>query len=372
MASNGEAPSDCEVKIIDQVEYYFGDTNLRKDRFLKEQISENDGWVDMDTMLKFKRLNQLSSDKSVICAALRKSQSGLIEVAEDDSKIRRSASRPFEEMTEDVKKDLNRRTGYVKGFPESATLDEIQDCLARHGYAKDVVKGITMRKFLDSRKFKGSIFVELSTVDVCKKFGEEKEMRFTEDGDVLTCMTRDTYYQHKNEERREQKLQSQARTSSSDQAEAGGEEKSEQEFQKGCVLHFDGCGEKTRRETLKEIFGQFEEIAWVSFQMDDKKGEVRFTNAGGAARALEKVKEANDGKVMIDDVEATCSVLEGEAETEYWQKAREEMARVKARARSTRGRGRGGRGGRGGGRGGFKRRGDYAGAPRSKRPRTDA
>jgi hypothetical protein len=36
----------------------------------------NDGWVNMETMLKFKRLSDLSSDPAVILAALKKSKTG--------------------------------------------------------------------------------------------------------------------------------------------------------------------------------------------------------------------------------------------------------------------------------------------------------
>ena len=51
-----------------------------RDKFLQEQIKEDDGWVSMDTMLNFKRLSSLSNEKDVITAALKKSESGLMEV----------------------------------------------------------------------------------------------------------------------------------------------------------------------------------------------------------------------------------------------------------------------------------------------------
>lgn len=36
-------------------QYYFGDHNLPRDKFLKEQIQLDDGWVTLETMLKFNR-----------------------------------------------------------------------------------------------------------------------------------------------------------------------------------------------------------------------------------------------------------------------------------------------------------------------------
>ncbi|VVC93198.1 unnamed protein product [Leptidea sinapis] len=76
--SNDEL-SDLESSIIRQVEYYFGDVNLPRDKFLKEQINLDDGWVPLDIMIKFNRLAKLTLDTDVIANALSKSTSGLLE-----------------------------------------------------------------------------------------------------------------------------------------------------------------------------------------------------------------------------------------------------------------------------------------------------
>ena len=60
-ASNQE----LEAKIVRQVEHYFGDYNLPRDKFLKETIQSDDGWVPMETMIKFQRLASLSVDPKV-------------------------------------------------------------------------------------------------------------------------------------------------------------------------------------------------------------------------------------------------------------------------------------------------------------------
>ena len=54
-----------EGKIVRQVEHYFGDYNLPRDKFLKETIKSDDGWVSMEIMLKFQRLSSLSDDAKV-------------------------------------------------------------------------------------------------------------------------------------------------------------------------------------------------------------------------------------------------------------------------------------------------------------------
>lgn len=68
-------------------------------------------------------------------------------------------------------------------------------------------------------------------------------------------------------------------------------------------------------------------------------------------------------QVKIDGVEATCHVLEGDAEVKYYKEVRREVASVKAKNRQNRG-----FGGRGRGRG-FKRSGGHRDEPRAKRGR---
>lgn len=46
-------------------QYYFGDHNLPRDRFLKEQLQVDDGWVTLETMLKFNRFVYFSLMLSV-------------------------------------------------------------------------------------------------------------------------------------------------------------------------------------------------------------------------------------------------------------------------------------------------------------------
>lgn len=74
MVADGENVDPVAKKIIRQVEYYFGDFNLPRDKFLLEETKSDDGWVTMETMLKFKRLAELSKDEKVIVEALKQSK----------------------------------------------------------------------------------------------------------------------------------------------------------------------------------------------------------------------------------------------------------------------------------------------------------
>lgn len=103
--------TDLEQKIIRQIEYYFGDINLPRDKFLQEKIKEDEGWVTLDVLLTFKRLAALSSDPEVITKAVEKSEHKLVEVSEDRKKLRRNPEKPLPELDDERRKELMTRTG---------------------------------------------------------------------------------------------------------------------------------------------------------------------------------------------------------------------------------------------------------------------
>lgn len=63
-----------EINFFFGFQYYFGDINLPKDKFMLEQIKIDNGWIPMSTMIKFQRLAKLSDDPKVIAEALHLSQ----------------------------------------------------------------------------------------------------------------------------------------------------------------------------------------------------------------------------------------------------------------------------------------------------------
>jgi hypothetical protein len=62
------------LSIVRQVEFYFSDSNLAGDRFMRGQIDANEGWVEIAVIAAFKRMKSLTSDMSLIVCALRQSR----------------------------------------------------------------------------------------------------------------------------------------------------------------------------------------------------------------------------------------------------------------------------------------------------------
>ncbi|KAM4697877.1 lupus La protein [Rhinophrynus dorsalis] len=341
MAENGdkEQMSDLETKICQQIEYYFGDHNLPRDKFLKEQITLDDGWVSLETMIKFNRLNRLTKDFNTICEALKKSKTGLLELNEEKHKIRRSPDKPLPEVNDEYKNLLKSRSVYIKGFETSTTLDEIKEWLE----GKGTVENIQMRRTLQ-KTFKGSIFIVFDSDETAKKFLENKNLKY-KDNDMI-ILSKDEYFTKKNEERKQHKSEAKAKSKQDDEAVKEMERKSLEE-RTGCLLKFSGdLDEMTSREDVHEVFKDHGEIKWIDFSRGSKEGVVLFKE--NAKEALEKAKAANDGSLQLKNKDVTWELLEGDAEKEAMKKiieGQQETYKRKGKGgRRFKGKGRGGKG----------------------------
>ncbi|KAJ8729678.1 hypothetical protein PYW08_001259 [Mythimna loreyi] len=314
-----EETSDLESSIIRQVEYYFGDLNLPRDKFLREQVTLDEGWVPLDILTRFNRLAKLTKDTEIIAKALNKATNGLLEVSEDNKKVRRSPDVPIPEMNEERRKELSNRTIYAKGFPKDATLDD----LLKHFKKYDQVENIIMRKFQErsskKRMFKGSVFITFKTREQAEKFMEGKPHEYQET--ELIILWQDDYIAQKQEEYANKKEQKDKRNKDKD----NNVEKEELKLPTGTVLHFSGGTDQMKREDIKEALSTIgADIAYIDFKVGDKEGWVRLTKEDTAKGIAEKM---TDNKMKIAEADVEFKVLEGEEETTYLQKTVEEMTK---------------------------------------------
>ncbi|KAF4796841.1 kelch-like protein 23 [Turdus rufiventris] len=338
---NGENMSILESKICQQIEYYFGNHNLPRDKFLKEQIKLDDGWVPLEVMIKFNRLSRLSKDFDVIVEALRKSKTGLMEINEDKTKIRRSPNKPLPELNDQYKAAIKNRSVYVKGFPLDATLDDIKEWLEDKG----PVENIQMRRTLQ-RTFKGSIFAVFDSVESAKKFTEIPNQKYKDT--ELIVLFKEEYCTKKNEERKQNKVEAKARAKQEKeekQKQAADAEMKSLEEKTGCLLKFSGdLDDQTCREDLHDVFSGHGEIKWIHFVRGAKEGIILFKDV--AKEALEKAKAAHNGNLQLRNKDVSWEVLEGDAEKEALKKILEdqqELLKQKTKGRKIKGKGRGGK-----------------------------
>uniref|UniRef100_A0A1E1XIE4 Putative receptor-mediated endocytosis n=1 Tax=Amblyomma aureolatum TaxID=187763 RepID=A0A1E1XIE4_9ACAR len=342
------APADVsalDAKIIKQVEYYFGDFNLPRDKFLQGKVKEDDGWVTIETLLTFNRLKSLTTEENVVAEALKKSANQLLEVSSDGKKIRRSPTKPLPDGDKERQK-LDELTVYAKGFPPTTTIDELLEFFGQFGQCINVF----MRRFPSNRKFKGSVFATFSTKEEADAFIAKEGLKFNEL--ELTRSMKMDYVARKKEER-QARLEEKAKKKAANQGGGGdaAEEADAEDVVLGCLLRVTGLGEKTTRETLKQAVEPYAALAFVDYSRGNPDAILRFVEEGSAQAVLAKL-EAQDEGLKVDGCDVTVTAVEGDEELEYWKKLaaakRDRKNRFKRgqrgnRGNQERGRGHGGR-----------------------------
>ncbi|XP_063361345.1 la-related protein 7 isoform X2 [Cydia amplana] len=137
-------------KILKQMEFYFSDANLTKDRFLGELI-KTDPYVPIEVFLKFNKIRAMTQDVIDIAKAMKFST--ILELSEDRQKIRRKT--PVEPY------DAESRTVYVESIPMTANREWLEKVFSDYGH----IAYISLPKFKNSQKIKGYAFIEFDKVE---------------------------------------------------------------------------------------------------------------------------------------------------------------------------------------------------------------
>lgn len=333
-----------EKKIIRQIEYYFGDINLPRDKFMKDEMKETDGWITVETMLKFKRLAELTKDSDQILTALKKSTSGLMEVSSEEAKIRRSPAMPLPERTDEIKKQLEVKTAYAKGFDkEKTTMDELLEYYLEH---EPSVINIQMRTYVDkrdgdARKFKGSVFLTFKNEEECKKFVSAEKHEYK--GTALEAVkTQTEYFAEKGREREDRKKGKGGKNKNGTESNGDAKDSKDDDISflpKGAVIKITGLGGDVTREDLKEKLGtDFEvditkegDIAFVTYQKGEAEAKIRFKTENFGKTLMEKINKVE--KLTIKDMEVKITLLEGEEETNFLAEVAKDLKTMKNKSK---------------------------------------
>ncbi|CAL8327500.1 unnamed protein product [Lota lota] len=141
-----------------QVEFWFGDVNLGKDRFIKQLISDSaDGYVDISVLTTFNRMKRLTMDTKLIARALKNST--VVEVNLEGNKLRRQ--HPIRDTT----KNVDGCTVYVELLPKSVTHDWVERVFAKCGK----VVYVSIPRYQSTKDPKGFAFVEFEKEEEAQK-----------------------------------------------------------------------------------------------------------------------------------------------------------------------------------------------------------
>jgi lupus La protein len=333
-------------QIVRQIEYYFGDINLPRDKFLQEQIKLEDGWVPLEIMLKFKRLANLTTDADVIVTALEESK--LIEVSDDKKKIRRSPDLPLPVMNEERRQVLASRTVYCKGFPrDDTTLDNLLEFFSSYG----PIENIQMRSFREKTTkkivFKGSVFVLFKTKELAEEFLKKEAVKYN-DEDLIRKWQSDYHENKKQEFEKNAKKSKKSKQGNQQQTVPTVKELN---LPKGAILHLKGTNSDTTREIIKKTLVQEGlDVVFVQFCNGCSEAWVRLQGENSSKEYVEKLE---DRKLTLCGAEVEVRCLEGDEEAEFLEKAKNEINKAKEHCEHHRIR-KGGRGkGQGKGKSGF-------------------
>ena len=295
---------DLVKKIVRQIEYYFSDGNLIRDKYLQHETKKEQGWIPLSTLTTFKRLASLTTDFPTILNALKTSSSGLLQLDEPANKLRRHPDRPLPSSQAELELALRNRTVYVQGFPSTnneVTIDHLLAFFGQHGSTDN----IQMRRQVKGKDFDGSVWVVFPSEGKAQQFVDESKhtpVKYN-DGSVLECFlqtdadamkamgldlaAKETRWDDKQARKEKKQGEVQQRTNEN-------LEKLNHENCKGALIHLTGeswhpvqrapspsltvdsvlgMSTETTRELIKEKFNPFTKLPWIDFNKGD--AEVR-------------------------------------------------------------------------------------------------
>lgn len=141
--------------ILKQMEFYFSDANLCKDRFLSNLIKQ-DPYVDLNVFISFNKIQELTTSPERIAKALQGST--MLALSEDGNKVRR--------ITPIVKREnVDECTIYVQNLPFDADHETLITVFSHYGK----VVYVSVPRYKSNKKIKGFAFVEFDTPQEAQK-----------------------------------------------------------------------------------------------------------------------------------------------------------------------------------------------------------
>lgn len=281
-------------KIMKQVEFYFSDYNMPRDRFLQEEAKKSEeGWIALSVIASFKRMQALSDDVSAIAEALKASE--FVELSADGLSVRRAVA------LSETPVDSMKTCVLVKGFEvEGTTLEQLEEFFAGvvTGGAEEIA-AIRLRRNKQSKAFKGSVFLTLKSEQETQRLAGLKSLPYS-DSVTLEIMDMTAFMEDQN-------AKHMARHSKKSEETAEAEEPMTLEHVKEMVMTVTGCPVDLDHRLLRTALSAKGPIAFVENVTPEGFSVVRFKEPLAAALIASLTTE---GGIRMPGIEEPLQVRE--------------------------------------------------------------
>lgn len=260
--------------ILQQMEFYFSDANISKDRFLA-QLTSNDPYVDITIFLKFNKIRKLTTSVKDITKALSKSE--ILILSEDETKVCRKL--PFKK-----KENVDECTIYIERLNSDATHEWLKSIFSEFGN----VVYVSIPKYKNNGIIKGFAFLEFDTEE-----STQAALQYFEKNDCKLCSSLDpeklcsvaTFLIEKKLNKQENNLnKSKPKDKKTDEIKKNIEDKNEEEMPKkrkhSDNSDSDGEKQKKKHKTCSEELSNddiFESESKTNFKKE-QSDDCKFSN----------------------------------------------------------------------------------------------
>ncbi|XP_045140246.1 la-related protein 7 [Echinops telfairi] len=291
--------------IVKQVDFWFGDANLHKDRFLREQIEKSrDGYVDISLLVSFNKMKKLTTDGKLIARALK--SSAVVELDLEGTRIRRK--NPLGERP----KDEDERTVYVELLPKNVNHSWIERVFGKCGN----VVYISIPHYKSTGDPKGFAFVEFETKEQAAKAIEStEEEKDTGDKDgSLSKAKRKHKKKHKERHKMGEEVIPLRVLSNNEECRPQEANAMGPQFVSGVIVKILSAESLPGRKLVRDTLAAISEVVYVDLLEGDTECHVRFrtpADAQAVISAYPEISKKHNWKLEI---------LSGDHEQRYWQK----------------------------------------------------
>jgi len=312
------------LKLKRQLEYYFGDINFPRDKWMRAKAAENNGYIPIALLLTFNRIKESTSDLQLVTEVLK----SIPDLEVDDGKVKRLKPVPD---TFDFKSASN-CTALLRGFPKPdpiVTIDEVTELIIP--FANPI--NIYRKRNHQTKEFTGKVLIQFNSPEEAQKVLDVKELIFKDQ--KISVLTQEQYLQVKTEElaklgityqkpapkRQKEKSenfnQRKKMKLNNREPEIKEEKKDEITITKGLLIEVKNVPLGIPLADLKAYFARFGTVQFIDLSKRDEHQIilVRFSNPTEATGANAEIGEK---KMEINGNILESRLVTGEEEDKYW------------------------------------------------------